>query len=67
MTTLQKNDICDIVENLYRKKIMDCRCIYNTKWLVDRYINQFKSRKVAKDYSQIPIQNFNKIVIPVVH
>ena len=52
MSALEKNKTWEIVENLKRKNIADCKWIFTLKYKADESLEKHKARLVAKGYTQ---------------
>jgi hypothetical protein len=66
MDSLVKNKTWDLVELPKDRKVVGCKWVYKLKKGVDGKIERYKSRLVAKGYSQMEGIYFHEIFSPVV-
>jgi hypothetical protein len=66
MKALERNATWDLVEFPRDRKIVGCKWVYRLKKGVDDKVERYKTRMVAKGYSQIEGIEFHEIVSPVV-
>eukprot|EP00253_Pinus_taeda_P036187 PITA_36187 len=65
MESLYKNEACDLVELLARRKAIGSKWVFKKKTNVEGNVKKYKARLVAKGYSQVPGIDFGDIFSPV--
>ena len=65
MKSLQKNETWELVDRPQGKKPVGCRWVYTMKYKADGKIERFKSRLVAKGYTQTYGIDYTNTFLPV--
>eukprot|EP00253_Pinus_taeda_P029575 PITA_29575 len=65
MTSLHKNEACDLVELLTGRKPIGNKWVFKKKTNAEGKVEKYKSQLVAKDYSQVPRIDFGDSFSPV--
>lgn len=67
MISLEKNGTWDLVKRPEKKRVIGCRWVYKKKPVIPGVEDpRFKSRLVAKGYSQVEGIDYNEVFAPVV-
>ena len=64
--SLMENEAWELVELPENKKAIGCKWVFKTKFNADGEIERYKSRLVAKGYSQTPSVDYEETFSPVV-
>jgi hypothetical protein len=64
-SALMENNTWDLVPLLKGRKLVRCRWIYRTKIVAYGEINKYKSRLVAKGYSQVHGIDYTETFAPI--
>lgn len=63
--SLETNNTCTVVPKPSNKKVIGCKWVYKVKYLPDGFLDKFKARLVAKDYTQIEGHDHHNTFSPV--
>ena len=63
--SLMRNDTWDLVSLPKGIKLVRCKWIYQTKCAMDRSVDMYMSRLVAKGFSQVPGIDYTKTFAPI--
>ncbi|KAG5037263.1 hypothetical protein GYH30_017931 [Glycine max] len=65
MSALERNETWEIVERPKDKKAVGCRWVYTVKYLADGTLDWYKTRLVAKGYTQTYEIDYEETFVPV--
>ena len=65
MSALERNETWEIVERPKDKKAVGCRWVYTVKYLADGTLDWYKTRLVAKGYTQTQEIDYEETFVPV--
>ena len=63
--SLIKNNTWDLVSLPRGRKVVWCKWIYRTKFVVDGSVDKYKAQLVAKGFSQVPGIDYTETFAPV--
>ena len=64
-SSLQKNNTWELVDLPPRRKLVKCKWVFKTKFVVDGSHLKYKAKLVAKGYSQVHGFDYNDTFAPV--